>query len=68
MPYKSNKDLPNSISDHLTTDAQTLFREVFNKAYEEYKNEESAFKVAWSVVKKKYEKNDKGEWVKKEHE
>ena len=66
MPYKSNEDLPKSIVDSLTEEhAQTIFRKVFNSAYEEYKNEEQAFKVAWAAVKKEYEKNQQGEWVKK---
>lgn len=66
MPYKSNKDLPKSVTDHLTQEhAQTIFRKAFNNTYEEYDNEEQAFKVAWAAVKKQYEKNAKGMWIKK---
>ena len=65
MPYLSNQDLPKSITDHLPEQAQTIFRKVFNHAYEEYGTEEQAFKVAWAAVKKEYEKNDQGAWVKK---
>lgn len=66
MPYTSNDDLPKSVLNSLTEEhAQTIFRKVFNNAYKEYKNEEQAFKVAWAAVKKEYEKNEKGEWVKK---
>lgn len=62
MPYKKNKDLPKSITDNLPKEAQTLFRTVFNSAYEQYDEEETAFKVAWSVVKTKYRKNKQGIW------
>lgn len=37
----------------------------YNNAHEEYGNEEQAFKVAWFAVKKEYEKNNEGNWVKK---
>lgn len=65
MPYKANEDLPKSITDHLSQEAQTLFRKVFNAVYEEYGTEEQGFKVAWSAVKKQYEKQGDGVWVKK---
>ncbi len=66
MPYKNNADLPKSVTDHLTQEhAQTMFRKAFNNAHKEYGNEEQAFKVAWAVVKKEYEKNEDGKWVKK---
>ena len=65
MPYKSNKDLPESISDNLPEHAQTIFRKVFNNAHEHYGNEQQAFKVAWAAVKEQYEKNKEGDWVKK---
>ncbi len=66
MPYKSNIDLPESVLHALTDEyARNIFRKVFNSAYEEYGNEEQAFKVAWAAVKKEYEKNEKGKWVKK---
>jgi cation transport regulator len=66
MPYDSIKELPDSVKDNLPHHAQEIFKEAFNSASEEYKEEETAFKVAWSAVKKKYEKNDNDEWVKKE--
>lgn len=65
MPYKTNEDLPKSITDHLPYDAQTLYRKVFNSAYEQYDTEVQAFKVAWAAVKKEYEKSEDGMWVKK---
>lgn len=66
MPYDSKKDLPEAVKDSLPSHAQEIFKEAFNSASEEYDEEETAFKVAWSAVKKKYEKNDNGDWVEKE--
>jgi cation transport regulator len=64
MPYKKNSDLPESVRKVLPQKAQTLFRKVFNSAYDEYKNEATVFRVAWSAVKKQYTKvGDK--WVEK---
>lgn len=65
MPYNTNEDLPKSITDHLPYDAQTLYRKVFNSAYEQYETEVQAFKVAWAAVKKEYEKGKDGMWLKK---
>jgi cation transport regulator len=75
MPYDRNTDLPDSVHDNLPRHAQTIYREAFNSAFEEYKDpddrrgdasrEETAHKVAWSAVKQKYRK--KGErWVAKD--
>lgn len=66
MPFKSNADLPESVLHALTDEhARNIFRKVFNNAYEEYGNEEQAFKVAWAAVKRDYEKNNAGKWIKK---
>ncbi|MFY4776124.1 ChaB family protein [Metabacillus sp. RGM 3146] len=65
MPYDSRNELPDSVKDNLPKHAQEIFKEAFNSANEEYKKEETAFKVAWSAVKQKYEKNSDGNWVKK---
>jgi cation transport regulator len=69
MPYKSINDLPDSVRGVLPKHAQEIFQEAFNSAYDEYKErgpegrEETAFRVAWAAVKKKYKKNeDTGKW------
>jgi cation transport regulator len=72
MPYKSNSDLPSRVKEHLPEHAQTIYREAFNSAYEEYKDpekrredsgqEETAHKVAWSAVEKEYHKEG-SKWV-----
>lgn len=66
MPYNSLNELPDAVKDNLPHHAQEIFKEAFNSASEEYKDEETAFKVAWSAVKKKYEKDSHDKWVKKE--
>ncbi|MEH2195731.1 MAG: ChaB family protein [Nostoc sp.] len=48
--------LPDSVKDNLPKHAQEIFWAVFNNAQEEYGEEESAFRVAWSAVKRDYEK------------
>lgn len=65
MPYQTNQDLPESITNHLPDHAQSIFRKAFNSAYEQYQDEVTAFKVAWAAVKKEYEKGDGNMWVKK---
>ncbi len=75
MPYKTVTDLPDSVRDNLPEHAQEIYKEAFNSAWDEYKDaderrgddtrEETAHKVAWGAVKKSYEKNSKGDWVKK---
>jgi len=72
MPYQANGDLPESVSSVLPEHAQSIFREAFNHAYNEYKSpkerrgkesrEEVAFKVAWAAVKKKYAKGADDKW------
>lgn len=69
MPYKSIADLPDSVRDNVPKHAQEIYKEAFNSAYDEYKErgaegrEETAHKVAWSAVKKKYRKDEKsGKW------
>lgn len=66
MPYASLADLPSNIRAHLPLHAQEIFREAFNNAWEEYGEEQTAFRVAWAAVKKKYAKGSDGTWRSKE--
>lgn len=76
MPYDAISDLPDNVRDNLPKHAQEIYKEAFNSAWDEYKDpddrrgdasrEETAHKVAWSAVKNKYEKSDKGNWVQKD--
>ena len=66
MPYRSIADLPPRIREHLPPHAQEIFLEAFNQAWEEYASpskryadsslEETAMRVAWAAVKRKYVK------------
>jgi cation transport regulator len=68
MPYKTEADLPESVKGVLPKHAQEIYREAFNSAWEQYKEaekrrtdesrEETAHKVAWGAVKKKYVKEE----------
>jgi cation transport regulator len=75
MPYNRIDQLPDSVQNTLPKHAQEIYKESFNRAEEGYQDpekrredgslEETAHRVAWSAVKKKYEKKD-GQWVKKD--
>ncbi len=64
MPYKDLIDLPKSVREHLPKHAQEIYRAAYNSAWDEYaQDEERAHRVAWSAVKKKYEKDESsGQW------
>ena len=74
MPYDSIEELPQKVRSSLSKKAQNIFKEAYNNAWNQYSDpenrrgdasqEEVANRVAWSAVKKKYEKKDGG-WVKK---
>ena len=76
LPYENIDDLPDSVQNNLPIHAQEIFLEAFNNAWNEYKEpeerrgnasrEETAFRVAWSAVKKSYFKDKQsGKWMKK---
>jgi cation transport regulator len=64
MPYEKKSELPTHVKDNLPAHAQDIYKEAYNNAWDEYKNpsdrqgdrEETAHKVAWSAVKRKYSK------------
>ncbi len=72
MPYAKTAELPDRVRDNLPKHAQEIYIEAFNSAWDQYADpdkrrteesrEETAHKVAWDAVKKKYEKGDDGEW------
>lgn len=69
MPYERNGDLPDSVTDNLPQGAQTIYRKAFNSAWKQYAGKSDregiAHRVAWSAVKESYEKDDDGDWVRK---
>lgn len=74
MPYDELDELPDNVRDVLPEDAQEIYKEAFNSAWRQYKDpedrrgdqsrEETAHKIAWSAIKKEYEKTD-DDWKKK---
>ena len=51
MPYIANVDLPSSVRNHLPEEAQDIYRETFNYAWQTYEGratrEEIAHRVPW---------------------
>ncbi|WP_374089607.1 ChaB family protein [Methylomicrobium lacus] len=68
MPYKDLNDLPEPVREHLPKHAQEIYRAAYNSAWDEYGQvEERASRVAWSAVKRKYEKDESsGQWKPKD--
>jgi cation transport regulator len=74
MPYEKTSELPDSVKDNLPKHAQEIYMSAFNSAWDQYDEpeerrgddtrEETAHKVAWAAVKKKYEKQG-DKWVTK---
>jgi cation transport regulator len=77
MPYIKVGDLPDRVKNNLPDHAQEIYLEAYNNAWAEYAKpqerrsgatrEETAHRVAWAAVKKKYEKDElTGEWRSKD--
>lgn len=70
MPYATTAELPPAVS-RLPPHAQQIFLAAFNNAWQSYSDlgsreqEEIAFRVAWTAVKKQYRKRG-DRWVAKE--
>ena len=73
MPYKPSSDLPENVRNVLPEHAQEIYVEAFNSAWDQYdepedrygdsSREETAHRVAWAAVKRKYQKDDEsGKW------
>ncbi|MGH7890092.1 MAG: ChaB family protein [Thermodesulfobacteriota bacterium] len=72
MPYDSISGLPDPVKRNLPKHAKEIYLEAYNSAWEQYAKpedrrgddtrEETAHKVAWAAVKKKYKK-DGEKWV-----
>ncbi len=75
MPYSTLKEIPKRVQDVLPKEAEIIFKEAYNNALKYYKDpkkrrgnatlEETANRIAWSAVKKKYTKQG-DRWVKKQ--
>jgi cation transport regulator len=68
MPYGSIEDLPDTVKRCLPRQAQEIYREAFNRTWEEHvegkDREERAHQNAWAAVKKQYKKQ-REQWVPK---
>jgi len=75
MPYKNLDELSDKIKKYLPKEAQKIYMEAFNSAWDMYakpkkrrnldSREVIAHKVAWNAVKKKYKKDEaSGKWKK----
>jgi cation transport regulator len=66
MPYRTNEELPESVSRHLPPHAQDIYRAAFNHAFAAHagdpRQEEAAHRIAWAAVKRSYVKIGKN-WV-----
>jgi cation transport regulator len=72
-PYQKREELPERVKAHLPAEAQEIYKEAFNHAWERFSDptklkyggdrETASHRVAWFAVKKKYGKNEKGKWV-----
>lgn len=74
MPYKTREELPEPVRKALSDvpHAQDIYKEAYNNAWDQYADaedrrgesgrEETAYAVAWSAVKEKYEKGDDEKW------
>ncbi len=69
MPYQSNEDLPVSVTRHLPSHAQDIYRSAFNHAFAAHaggrRQEEASHRIAWAAVKRLYVKSG-DTWVARE--
>ena len=75
IPYDRLEELPDGVRDVLPKHAQEIYKEAFNSAWDQYDEpqerrgdatrEETAHAVAWTAVKRTYEKGEDGRWHEK---
>lgn len=64
MPYDTNEALPAPVQAHLPAHAQDIYRVAFNHAWDRYRVDAIAHRVAWAAVKRRYVKANR-DWVEK---
>jgi len=69
MPYASVEELPEPVGEHLPLHAQQIYRAAFDNARDRYadrgaEREETAHRIAWAAVKRRYRKVG-SEWLEK---
>jgi cation transport regulator len=76
MPYEQTEELPARVKLNLPLHAQEIYLAAFDNAWKEYADpekrhgeesrEETAHRVAWAAVKRRYRKNPRtGKWEEK---
>lgn len=60
--YQNISELPQSVQ-RLPYEAKRIFLKTFNSSIKYYRNEQTAFRIAWSSVKRKYYKSNSGLWI-----
>ena len=68
MPYKTNRELPDSVRNSLPEEAQDVYREAYDFADKKYPGWEEGRKhqYAWGAVKKRFHQESHGKWAKKQ--
>jgi cation transport regulator len=70
MPYVVIDDLPEPVKHALPKHAQEIYLKAFNNAWVSHAGDDDleavAAKIAWSAVKRQYEKGSGKVWVKKQ--
>jgi len=62
-PFETIKALPKAVQSKVELTLQRTWLKVFNQAFDQFKNETRAFRIAWGVIRNIGRKNTKGIWV-----
>ena len=74
MRYENQKDLPETITHVLPDDAQKVYLEIYNRAWDEYDQEtiedmsrhSVAHREAWATIEREFERDlNSGTWQRK---
>jgi len=65
MAYVSNENLPRELREILPAQAQTIYRETYNTEFELYEDKNRADQMAWNAIRKEYEPQKNGSWIRK---
>lgn len=71
MSYKDVDQLPDSVRESLPDEAQGIYLDAFNRAWDQFAGEENdeeareaaAHQEAWTVVRETYRQENNGRWV-----
>lgn len=67
MTIEKVDQLPKSVRESLPEDAQAIYLDAFNRAWEQFEDEEdreaAAHREAWKVVRESYRQGSDGRWM-----